>query len=148
MSGRLVAAITITPSVGLETVHLDEHLVQRLLALVIATAETGTAMAPDCVDFIDEDDAGRALLGLLEHVADAAAPTPTNISTKSEPEIEKNGTLASPAMALASSVLAGARRADQQHAARDASAQLLELLRVFQEVDELLDLLLGLVASS
>ncbi len=33
------------------------------------------------------------------------APTPTNISTKSEPEIEKNGTLASPAMDLASSVL-------------------------------------------
>ncbi len=33
------------------------------------------------------------------------APTPTNISTKSEPEIEKNGTLASPAIALASSVL-------------------------------------------
>ncbi len=34
-----------------------------------------------------------------------AAPTPTNISTKSEPEIEKNGTLASPAMARARSVL-------------------------------------------
>ena len=33
------------------------------------------------------------------------APTPTNISTKSEPEIEKNGTPASPAMARASSVL-------------------------------------------
>src|SRR6266404_164716 len=33
------------------------------------------------------------------------APTPTNISTKSEPEIEKNGTLASPAIARASSVL-------------------------------------------
>ena len=33
------------------------------------------------------------------------APTPTNISTKSEPEIEKKGTLASPAMARASSVL-------------------------------------------
>jgi hypothetical protein len=33
------------------------------------------------------------------------APTPTNISTKSEPEIEKNGTPASPAIALASSVL-------------------------------------------
>ena len=33
------------------------------------------------------------------------APTPTNISTKSEPEIERNGTLASPATALASSVL-------------------------------------------
>jgi len=33
------------------------------------------------------------------------APTPTNISTKSEPEIEKNGTLASPAMARANRVL-------------------------------------------
>ena len=32
------------------------------------------------------------------------APTPTNISTKSEPDIEKNGTPASPATALASSV--------------------------------------------
>ena len=34
-----------------------------------------------------------------------AAPTPTNISTKSEPEMLKKGTLASPAMALASKVL-------------------------------------------
>ena len=33
------------------------------------------------------------------------APTPTNISTKSEPEILKNGTPASPATALANSVL-------------------------------------------
>ncbi len=33
------------------------------------------------------------------------APTPTNISTKSEPEIERNGTFASPATAFASSVL-------------------------------------------
>src|SRR5919205_917481 len=33
------------------------------------------------------------------------APTPTNISTKSDPLIEKNGTPASPATARASSVL-------------------------------------------
>ncbi len=33
------------------------------------------------------------------------APTPTNISTKSEPEMVKNGTFASPAMARASNVL-------------------------------------------
>ena len=33
------------------------------------------------------------------------APTPTNISTKSEPESEKKGTLASPATALANKVL-------------------------------------------
>ena len=33
------------------------------------------------------------------------APTPTNISTKSEPDMVKNGTLASPAIARASRVL-------------------------------------------
>jgi hypothetical protein len=32
------------------------------------------------------------------------APTPTNISTKSEPDKEKNGTFASPATALANKV--------------------------------------------
>ena len=34
-----------------------------------------------------------------------AAPRPTNISTNSEPEMEKKGTPASPATALAKSVL-------------------------------------------
>ena len=34
-----------------------------------------------------------------------AAPTPTNISTKSDPEIVKKGTFASPATARASRVL-------------------------------------------
>ena len=76
-----------------------------------------------------------------------AAPTPTNISTKSEPEIEKNGTLASPAIALASSVLPVPGRADHQHAARDAAAELLELRRVAQELDQLGDFFLRLVAA-
>ena len=58
--------------VRLEAVHLDQELVQRLLALVIAAAEAGAAMTADGVDFVDEDDAGRVLLGLLEHVAHAA----------------------------------------------------------------------------
>ena len=33
------------------------------------------------------------------------APTPTNISTKSDPDIEKKGTFASPAIAFANKVL-------------------------------------------
>src|SRR4029078_12442809 len=57
--------------VGLEAVHLDQQLVERLLTLVVAPAEAGAAMAADRVDFVDEDDAGRVLLVLLEHVAHA-----------------------------------------------------------------------------
>ncbi len=41
--------------------------------------------------------------------------------------------------------LAGAGRTDQQHAARDAPAELLEFLRVAQELDDLLEILLRLV---
>jgi hypothetical protein len=43
--------------------------------------------------------------------------------------------------------LAGAGRADQQQAARNAAAELLELVRVLQEVHDFLDLFLGLVAA-
>jgi hypothetical protein len=58
--------------VALEAVHLDQQLVQRLLALVVAAAEARAAVPADGVDLVDEHDAGRVLLRLLEHVAHAA----------------------------------------------------------------------------
>src|SRR4026209_1949188 len=57
--------------VALEAVHLDQQLVQRLLALVVAAAETGAAMTADRVDLVDEDDAGSVLLALLEQIPNA-----------------------------------------------------------------------------
>ena len=48
---------------------------------------------------------GATLAASLNRSRTRLAPTPTNISTKSEPEMEKNGTPASPATALASRVL-------------------------------------------
>lgn len=59
-------------AVGVETVHLDEHLVQSLFAFVIASAETGAALTADRINFVDEDDAGRILLSVLEHVANTS----------------------------------------------------------------------------
>ncbi len=58
--------------IRLKAVHLDEQLVQCLLTLVIRIAQARTAMAADCINFVDKDDARRALLGLLEHVAHPA----------------------------------------------------------------------------
>ena len=52
--------------VGLEAIHLDQQLVQRLLALVVTTAEACAAVTTDRVDLVDEDDAGRVLFALLE----------------------------------------------------------------------------------
>jgi len=49
-----VAAIRITPSLASKPSHLDQQLVQGLLALVIAATEAGAAMAANGVDFVDE----------------------------------------------------------------------------------------------
>jgi hypothetical protein len=58
--------------VRLEAVHLDQKLVQRLLAFVVAAAVAHATGPAHGVDLVDEDDAGRVLLGLFEHVAHAA----------------------------------------------------------------------------
>ena len=100
MSGRLVAVeITMKAfSSASKAFDLDQQLIERLLTLVMTAAQTGAAMAADRVDLIHEDDARRnsAWPARTGH-APASAPTPTNISIKSEPEIEKNCTPASPA---------------------------------------------------
>ena len=59
--------------IGFEAVHLDQELVERLFALVVAAAQASATVATDGVDLVDEDDAGRVLLGLFEHVADAGS---------------------------------------------------------------------------
>ena len=73
------------------------------------------------------------------------APTPAYISTKSEPLEKRNGTFASPAIDRASSVLPvpGGPTSRTPFGMRPPIAD--EPFRLAQEVDDLLDLLLGLV---
>ncbi len=52
--------------VGVKAVHFDEHLVEGLLALVVAAAETRAALAAHGIDLVHEHDAGRMALRLLE----------------------------------------------------------------------------------
>ena len=73
------------------------------------------------------------------------APTPTNISTKSEPEIEKNGHARLAGHGAGEQRLAGARRAVEQDALGNARAERLELLGVLQELLDLVELLDRLV---
>ena len=89
--------------------------------------------------------AGAASLAWANRSRTREAPTPTIISTNSEADIWKNGTPASPATARASSVLPVPGRAAQQHAARDLGAERQVLVGVLEEVDDLVQLVLGLV---
>ncbi len=54
--------------VTFEAVHLNQHLVQRLLTFIVTTTQACATLAAYGVDFIDEDDARCCLLSLLEHV--------------------------------------------------------------------------------
>ena len=131
--------------IGLEAVHLDQQLVQRLLALVIAAAEAGAAMTADRVDFVDEDDAGRVLLGLLEHVAHAAGADADEHFDEVRTRDGEERHVGFARDRARDQRLAGAGRADQQHAARNPSAEPLEFAGVAQEFDDLLQILLGFV---
>src|SRR5215470_12177002 len=131
--------------VGLEAVHLDQQLVERLLALVVTAAEPGAAVAPDRVDLVDEDDAGRVLLPLYEEIAHArGADADEHLDEVGARDGEEGH-------ARLAGDRAGEERlprpgsAHQEDALRDPAAELGELLRVLQEGDDLLELLLGLV---
>ena len=148
-SGRLGGAIRITPSFASNRPS-PPQLVERLLhARHCGRPGPGATMAADGVDLVDEDDAGRVLLALLEHLSrgTAAGTDADDISTKSEPEMVcKNGTFASPATARGDQRLAGAG------AGRPAGSpsEILpprrwNFLRILQELDDFLQLRLRLV---
>ena len=133
--------------VALEAVHLDQQLIERLLALVVAAAEARAALAADRVDFVDEHDARRVLLRLLEHVAHARRADADEHLDEVRAGDREERHLGFAGDRLGEQRLAGTRIADHQHAARDAPAQLLELGRVAQELDQLADFFLGLVTA-
>ena len=144
-SGRLVAATTIT------FVFVSKPSISTRIWLRVCSrsscdaAEAGAALAADRVDLVDEDDARRVALGLVEQVADAArADAHEHLDELGAGDAEeRDAGLAGDGAGQQG--LAGARGPDQQDAARDAGAERVELLRVLEELDDFLELRLGLV---
>ena len=133
--------------VGVEAIHLDQDLVQRLLALVVAAADARAALPPDRVDLIDEHDAGGVALGLLEEVAHAArADADEHLDELGAGDAEE-GHAGFAGDGAGEQRLARAGRSDQQHAARDARAERGEALGELEELDDLLQLFFGFVGA-
>ncbi len=130
--------------VGVKAVHLDQDLVERLLALVVRAAQASTTLAADRVDLVDEDDARRVALGLIEQVAHAAgAHTDEHLDElRAGDREERHAGLAR--HRAREQRLAGAGRADHQDAARDARAQRRELIGKLEELNHLGQILFGL----
>ena len=130
---------------AVEPVHLRQQLVERLLLLVLPAHRDGAAGPAQRVQLVDEDDARRRLARLLEQVAHAGG-------ADADEHLDELGAVGGEERharlaghRAGQQRLAGARRADQQDAARDVRAQPGELVRPLQEIDDLVQFVLRLV---
>src|SRR5262249_3933928 len=130
---------------GRKAIHLGQDLVEGLFALVVAATEPRAADATDGIDLIDEEDARAVLLGRLEHIADAAGPNANEHldEFRARDGEERHAGLAGDGAGQQG--LARAGWADQEHALGDPTPQPLKLLRVLEELDDLLELRLGVL---
>ena len=126
--------------VAAEAVHLDQQLVQRLLALVVALPHARAALAPGGVELVDEDDRRRLLAGFGEEVADAGGADADQALDELGARGDEEGGVGLAGGRPREQRLAGSRRADQQHALRRRGAHRAVFGRVLEEVADLLQL--------
>ena len=131
--------------VGLEAVHFDQQLVERLFALVMAAAKACAALAAHGVYFVDKDETGGVLLALHEQIAHAGRAHAHEHFHKIR---AGNGKERHPRLSghgPRQQRLTGSGRAHEQHALGDAPAQAGELLGLTQKIHDLGQFLLGFV---
>ena len=105
-SGRLVAAMIMTPAVASKpSISTRSWLSVCSRSSWVDMAATPPRDLPIASSSSMKTMQGARFLASSKRSRIRAAPRPTNISTNSDPESEKKGTPASPATALASSVL-------------------------------------------
>merc|ERR1719248_467448 len=134
--------------VAREAVHLREDLVEGLLALVVRReAAPAGALAADGVDLIDEDDARRVLLRVAEQVADARRADADEHLDELRTGRGDEGHAGLAGHRAREQRLTGTGRALEEHTSRRLRADLRELFRVLEEVDDLDELELGRLAA-
>mmetsp|Transcript_30896 Transcript_30896/g.71975 ORF Transcript_30896/g.71975 Transcript_30896/m.71975 type:complete len:235 (-) Transcript_30896:443-1147(-) len=101
-SGKLVAPMTMTPSFWLKPSNSTSNW---LSVIFIACWSLGLRCEPIASISSMKMMHGASARACAKRSRTRLGPTPTNISMKSEPEMLRKGTDASPAVALASSVL-------------------------------------------
>ena len=131
--------------VRVEAVHLDEDLVEGLLALVVASRRGRRRAGVRPRRSRRRRRCRGVALGLVEQVADAAGTDADEHldELRAGDREERHAGLAGDR--ASEQRLAGAGRPDEQHAARDTRAEGVELLGVLQELHDLLELHLRLV---
>ncbi len=131
--------------IGGKAVHLHQKRVERLLPLIVAARCPAATDFAQRVEFVDEDDAGRAAAGLMEHVPHAGGADAdvhfneirTREAEKRDARLSRDG--------LRQERFSRSRGADQEHAAGDSAPQSLVFTGRPQEFDDLAELVDRLV---
>ena len=128
-----------------ETIHLGQDLVQRLFLLIRATERKLAARAADRVELVDEDDSGRMLARLLEKIPHARGADAYDHlhELRGAHREERHAGLAGDR--FGEQRLAGAGRANEQHAFRRRAPQACIAVGLFEEIDDLDELVLGFI---
>ena len=121
--------------VVVEAVHLRKQLVERLLALVVSTAQARAAPPTNRINLIDKDDGGRIVLGFFEQIANARRAHAHEHLHEFRCGDAEEGDIGFASDSARHQGLASARRTNQQHASRHLRADLDILLGLFEEVD-------------
>ena len=134
------------PRARIEAVELDQELIERLLLFVMASGIGTDAASPaERVEFVDKDDGGRLLVGLLEQVAHARSTYADEHFDEFRARDRKERHLRFTGDGLGQQRLAGAGRTHQQHAFRHAATEPAVVCWAFQEVHDFSQFVLGLV---
>ena len=128
-----------------EAVHLGQELVERLLALLVAPERALHARLSQRIQLVDEHDARRLGLCLLEEISDPGRADANEHLDELGPAHAEERYVRLARHRTGEQCLARARGADEQHPLGNAPAKVGVLLRGFQELDDLLQLLFGLV---
>src|SRR6266480_7043530 len=104
----------------------------------MAASNTVATVAPDRVNLVDKYEARRGLFALLEHVADTACTDTDKHLNEIRAADRKEWDICFACDCARQQRLASARRADQQNAFWNATAELLKLFRVAQKLDQFL----------
>jgi hypothetical protein len=130
---------------GVKTVHLDQQLVKRVFALVVAAGPPPATRSADSIDLIDEDDARGLRTGLAKEVAHARCTYAHEHLNEVRARNGKEGHIRLPRHGLGEQCFARARGAAQERTLGDFCAEAFELIRVAQKLYELHHFNLGLM---
>ena len=135
-------------AVASEAIHLRQELINGLLPLVITPTKSGTTLPPDGINLINEDNAGRLGLGLLEEVAHPGGTDTDEELDELRGRAGEEGHPSLPSDGTREEGLPSPRRTNEEAPLGDLGSERGVLIGVLKEINDLLQLELGLVRTS